>query len=105
MIRWIAELADYSPIIQHIHGSTNTAADTISRQVHLHFLNSISFAETLLHKHLPFCPLEPTDADNLQTLTPPIDPNNWLPDYANDPWYLKHCISTDADGNDGLDPK
>ena len=105
MIRWIAELADYSPIIQHIPGSTNTAADAISRQVHLHFLNSISFAETLLHKHLPLCPLEPTNTDNSQTLTPPIDPNNWLPDYATDSWYLKHCISTDADGNDGLDPK
>ena len=31
MIRWIAELEDYSPIIQHIFGSTNTTADAISR--------------------------------------------------------------------------
>ena len=53
MIRWIAVLADYSPIIQHIPGSTNTAADAVSRQVHLHFLNSISFHSNLQHSTIP----------------------------------------------------
>ena len=105
MIRWILELADHSPIIQNIPGSTNTAADAISRQVHLHFLNSISLKNNLQHEHIPLYPVEQTQNDTSQTSTPPIDPDNWLPEYATDPWYLKHCITTDADGSDGLDSK
>ena len=58
MIRCIAELSDYSPIIQHIQGSPNTAADAISRQVHLHFLNSISVHTNVHHLHIPLYPVE-----------------------------------------------
>ena len=35
--------------------------------------------------------------DTSQTATPCVDPNDWLTDYATDPWYLKHCITTDAE--------
>ena len=93
MIRWISELAQYSPVIQHIPGSTNTADDAIIRQVHLHFLNSIY--TTTLYRHTPLLPI---DIELSPTPTPPHpDPNNWLSNYATDPWYLKHCLITDAE--------
>ena len=49
--------------------------------------------------------MEQLNKDTSQNSTPPTDPNNWLPDYATDTWYFKHCITTDAKGTDVLDPK
>ena len=102
MICWISKLAQYSPVIQHIPGSTNTAANAISRQVHhLHFLNSISTSTS--YKHTPLLPIDFNLSPN--STPPQIDPNNWLPDYATDHWYLKHCLITDAEGVDSQDPR
>ena len=42
LMSWISEHSQCSPVIQHIPGSTNTAADANNCQVHLYFLNSIS---------------------------------------------------------------
>ena len=103
MIRWISELSQYSPVIQHIPGSTNTAADAISRQVHLHFLNSISVPN--IYKHTPLLPMDFEFPEHSPYPTPEVDPDNWLLDYTNDPWWKTHSNHTFPDGSEGLDPR